>query len=286
MFKLLPQLIVIVSILVVIIIVLRRLPQVIVKEDNGIVAGPETQFLPLVWLASFFRSVRRVFSTFVSVLISSFKKRSGKGFLKTERLKSLAWQKIGSKFIFQRKKISPKLLEADSFVEANDLEQAEQVFIKVIEGEPTNTEAYEGLGKLYLDRKKYKDALEVYNHLRKLDPDSDNYYSKLGLIYFNLGNYDQAIAAYSKAIILRSDTPHRLANLSLCYNAKDMLPEAVDAIERALRISPANSQYLLLLADYTAKGGKKEQALEILEKVLELEPTNQVARQKLMELKF
>ena len=290
MFKLFPQLIVIAAIAVILVIVLRRLSQVTIKEDALTPEGG-TRYVPTRWLSR----LGSLLSDFVSTLGTAVGKLFG--FIKKPKipagLRPKARIRREAKFSLRTvtERISPRISGDEdaperTFLGSADVNAEEQDFIKQIERDPTNHEAYEGLGKLYLDGKKYKDALEVYDYLAKLHSDNDVYFSKLGLAHFNLGNYDSAIEAYNTAITLKPDAPHRLVNLSLCYEAKGEFPEAVDAAERALHMDPDNVQYMVLLAEYLIVAGKKEDATELLEKALEVEPTNQIARHKLMELKF
>jgi tetratricopeptide (TPR) repeat protein len=291
MFKLIPQIIVLVSAVIIILIVLRRLPQVTIKEESGIFddknpaagetgAGFWSRFFTL--LKEFFVRIYHNLANFVNEAkdhtvkahylerVSHVLKIKGSN-LKARRLKQSQPQPEQSQ-------------PAARPTEAED--RTEEMLIKIIESDPANRSAYEGLGKLYLEAKKFKDALEVYAYLTKVYPNEDKYISKLGLVNFNLGNYDAAIEAYQKALELAPNTPHRLINLSLCYEAKGQMNDAVTSVKRALEKSPEDVQYLLLLSDFLVREGQNAAALEVLEKILQLEPTNHVAREKLMQLKF
>jgi tetratricopeptide (TPR) repeat protein len=291
MFKLLPQLIVIAAAATIVIIVLRRLPQVTVREE-------ETELPPTsanggeraggFWLRSwgYLRElVVRIYRA-IAAFVYEAKDHTVKAHY-FERVSQVLKIK-SSRFLVKKQRVvpGPKSVLEKKEQPAREDDRTEEMLIKIIESDPTNRSAYEGLGKLYLEAKKFKDALEVYTYLARVYPGEDKYISKLGLVNFNLGNYDAAIDAYQKALELQPDAPHRLINLSLCYEAKGQMNDAVSSVKRALEQSPEDVQYLLLLSDFLVREGQNPAAEEVLEKILELEPTNHVAREKLMQLKF
>jgi len=288
MFKLLPQLIVIISIATIILIILRRLPQVIIRQESGSVgASPETAGTRRVvifvgkiknWLVSFYKCL--------ASFVAEAKSHTNSSNYLERFSRALHFKSLKSQLRKPTGEVSEHLSEAADHIKNSNLESAEQSLLEIIKEDPGNKDAYEGLGKLYIDQKKFFDALEVYLYLTKKHPDIDKFFSRLGLIYFNLGKYDESIKAYQQSIDLKPDSPNRLINLSLCYEAKKQTEKAVEAVEKALILSPDNPKYMLLLSDFLVTSGKKELAKKLLEKVLELEPTNDSARDKLRQLKF
>jgi len=165
-------------------------------------------------------------------------------------------------------------------------DQTERSLVERIQKNPSDRSAYEALGKLYLERKKFADAEEVFEYLTRNYDTEDGYFSRLGTVYFNLKKFDQAAAAYSRAIELRGDLPNRYVNLSLCFEALGDYVKAIEAVRKAIRISSDNTAYLSLLADFLIRSGQNTEASETLERILELEPANGSARERLMSLKF
>ncbi|MEK9180812.1 MAG: tetratricopeptide repeat protein [Patescibacteria group bacterium] len=286
MFELLPQFIIIVAITTVIVIVLRRMPNVTVKEEvedleaKNLSARQKLQNF-FAGLSDLLKRLWRFFANFVAeakdhTVRANYMER----FSKVMRLRGLRSRFAGFP---PRRGIDWPAPRTNLMSESNP-ETIEQALIKAIEKNPGSQEAYEGLGKFYLEQKKFREAKEVYEYLVNVHSPKDGYFSALGLIYFNLGNYDDAIVAYSKAIQLRPELPTRLVNLSLCYEAKGRIREAIDSVEKALEINPDSAQYMLLLADFLIKDKKPVDVREVLLKVLELEPSNQEAAQKLLEI--
>lgn len=289
MFKLLPQFIVLLSLATVIVIVLHRLPDVTIREeDAGRPASPGGAALKI---GSVIKRLKELLARALKAALDSInasKDHTFKANYIEKVSKALRLDAVRSPF---RSRSLSQVLPGkggggQNVSEERRLEEAEKQLIAHIKLNPLDKDAYENLGKLYLERKKYKDASEVYEYLIKNHPGQDAYHSKLGTAYFNLGNYEQSAAMYRKAIELKPDLPNRYINLSLCLEALGQNEEALSAVEQAVAIAPLEVHYLQVLADLLIRAQNIEKAQETLEKILELEPTNHVAREKLMQLKF
>lgn len=264
----------------------RRVSEITIKEDE-----PE-DLSPLPWRARLNNFWRRLSALFAKIwqafvnFVAEAKGHTVKAHYMERFSKVLRLRTLRTSFRRLPRVITSPAQVREEGLSGRSFEVMEQGLIKSIEKDPANHQAYEELGKLYLEQKKYGDAKEVYEYLVNVHPARDVYFSSLGLIYYNLGSFDNAIVAYNKAIQLRPEATTRLINLSLCYEAKGRFDEAIESVERALEISPEQPQYLSLLADFLIKTARHSDARETLEKILELEPTNQEARQRLMDLKF
>lgn len=177
------------------------------------------------------------------------------------------------------------LREGEAALSKENFAEAERKFIKVIEREPKNEEAYAGLGKLYLAQKKFEDAIQTYKFLVKHFPENDSYYSSLGQAYHGQKLYERAVEAYERAIELAPDNAKRYVNLGLTLEAQRHLEEAILNYRRAVDMEKDNTQVLFALANALVKKGEKEEAENVLEHILVLEPTNHLAREKLMAVK-
>lgn len=162
----------------------------------------------------------------------------------------------------------------------------EESYLQAIRKNPQDREAYEALGRLYLQNKNFADATEIYTYLTKLDPNRDTYYSNLGLAFYSVKNYAKAASVYEKALGLNNKIPARWINLALCYEATGDFTRAVRAITQAIQLDKRNLNYQMMLADVYLKIPNQVRAEEVLEQILSIDPTNRVAREKLMRLKI
>lgn len=163
---------------------------------------------------------------------------------------------------------------------------AEQLYLNQIKADPNNQQAYEGLGRLYLQEKNYKEAADTFKFLTRLDPARDVYWSNLGLSLYSTDMFKEAVAAYEKALSLNGKVPARWVNVSLCYEALNDIPRMIKALNQAISLDRRNINYLQLLAEAYLKAQNKVRAEEVLEQVLAIDPTHKAAREKLMKIRI
>jgi tetratricopeptide (TPR) repeat protein len=169
---------------------------------------------------------------------------------------------------------------------ARDGRTAEQLYLNAIKNDPNNQQAYEGLGRLYLQEKNFREAAETFKFLTRLDARRDTYWSNLGLSLYSVQQYQDAAQAYEKALQINNKIPARWVNLSLCYEQTHDLPRTIKALNQAVNLDRRNIHYLELLADAYLKIQNKVRAEEVLEQVLKIDPTHKIAREKLMKIRI
>lgn len=180
--------------------------------------------------------------------------------------------------------------EPSSLPEAAELVEsalsAEALYLKAIKNDPQNKEAYESLGRLYLQEKNYSEAEEIFEYLAKFDPGRDVYFSNLALSFYSQQKYPQAASAYEKALNLNNKIPARWINLGLTFMATGEYAKAIKAVGNALDLDKRNLNYMMLLADLYLKAHNSVRSEQVLAQVLEIDPTNRLAREKLMKLRI
>lgn len=162
----------------------------------------------------------------------------------------------------------------------------EDLYLEAIKKNPNDKQAYEALGRLYLQNKNFSDASETYEYLTKLDAGRDIYFSNLGLAYYSLAEYQKAASSYEKALNINNKIATRWINLALCFEALEEYTKAVKSITQALVLDKLNVNYLTLLADTYINLENNVRAEEVLEQILTEDPMNKPAREKLMKLRI
>ena len=133
--------------------------------------------------------------------------------------------------------------------------------------EPENIDIYKGLGAIYLQQKKLKQAEGIFELILKLAPQDPEAHFYLGSIYYNLGNYLSADQELKSAVKLKPDYPEALNFLGYFYLEQDKnIDQAGLLIKRALVLEPENGAYLDSLGWFYYKKGKFQEALNHLEK--------------------
>lgn len=158
---------------------------------------------------------------------------------------------------------------------------AELWFRKAIRSDPHRHHAYMNLGTLYLDAKRWKEALAMFEAARPLvhaASDMADLDYNTGRLHHARGEFDRAEACYQKAL---SEAPtHRRAlnNLGALMLAKKDYAQAAVLFRRACALEKRNEKLRINLAlAYFLSGRKTEAEKELLE-ALRLNPESKQAK--------
>lgn len=135
--------------------------------------------------------------------------------------------------------------EARRSIDDGRVIEAEKKFLEVVKLDPKNIEAYRGLGDLYISKKQYNEAREIYKFLIKLNSVSVNRKSDY---YFNL---------------------------ALINKAEENNGEALNDALKALELVANSPRYLDFIIDLSILEGDKVGARRHLAKLKEVNPENQ-----------
>src|SRR6476620_2168819 len=108
-----------------------------------------------------------------------------------------------------------------------------------------SSENFYKLGQLYLSKKIYEKAINLFRSSLNLWDQNDkiglgSLYNTLGFYYFKLEKYDNAIYYYTIAIKLLPDYVLALTNLGLVYEKKQNYKEAYTNYEKAFKYNKNN----------------------------------------------
>lgn len=135
-------------------------------------------------------------------------------------------------------KLASDLEEASARLRNNKRDDAEKIYVRVLESNPGNPGALAGLGKVRFDEKKYDEAEKLLvDAIAKQGDDPE--------VHFTLGQVRQ-----------HAQKP----------------AEAAEAYGKAFELVPDNSDYGLHLGRELKKAGDLDQAETVLRKVAELDP--------------
>lgn len=114
-----------------------------------------------------------------------------------------------------------RINEAVNFAKNGDVHAAEEIYLQLMSQYPTDKRVYPFLGWLYLNTKRYQDAIEVF--YRAEDRTSLNVVTGLGISYYSLGLYTKAYP-YLKISAEQTPTLQLLYYYidSACENSKDV----------------------------------------------------------------
>jgi len=184
--------------------------------------------------------------------------------------------------------------------------EAQQILMKLGSRSQHEFEVIVTVIQLYIDPKKYDDALVVIQGMLKGLPDSADLNHLAGIAYYGLKNNDQAIVHFKKvtpqsrffqdavvhvAFILQEEGKNEEA-IRFLNTAIEKNPESPDFkyylgtfyeetgdfesaekyIRQAIELDPANPRYFFRLGVVYDKGNKKQASMDAMRKVIELDP--------------
>src|SRR5882762_129391 len=162
------------------------------------------------------------------------------------------------------------------FYERGYLQQAEEFFRMAEKEDPGGAEPLYGLGSVYLEQQKRKDAREYFERAVKSAADYPatlpNAWNNLGILAAREGNTDEAIGFFQKALGFNPDHPVALRNLGNAYRQKKDWDAARKTLERALALNPEDAEANYGLGMVYAQLNDTGRAYEYLQKALVARP--------------
>jgi tetratricopeptide (TPR) repeat protein len=134
--------------------------------------------------------------------------------------------------------LKSRLEEAHAHRSEGFLRQAQRIYGEILELEPQNIEALQGLGLVDCELGKYEEGIQLIEAALSLDPDLAFAHFAKGKCLLQQGNLSAAIASFEKAIEIDSDLPEANYHLSLALRNSGNLEVAAVYHQRALAIVP------------------------------------------------
>ena len=149
-----------------------------------------------------------------------------------------------------------------AFLAAGKNDDAVSQFNLVVKKDPNFAQGYEGLGRVYFQKKDYANAEMNLRKAVDLNHKLWLSYNYLGRIYDFKKNYEQAIVEYTSAISVRNDQGFLYNNLGMSCLMAGRYPEAVDAFTKATEKNFRESRAYNNMAVALANMGRYDEALE------------------------
>lgn len=155
-----------------------------------------------------------------------------------------------------------KLLLDEARSLARDLKwaDAERRFLEVLSVDQRNTDAYKGLGTIYLKQKLYPQARETFEFLVKIKKVDDACFAALAEIAEEEGDMGKAEEMRKKAVELRPRLPNRHAELAELYLEVNQPQKAWSHMKRATELDPKSAKYLELSLETAIVLGDRNEA--------------------------
>ena len=209
-------------------------------------------------------------------------------------------------FLYDKKMIDEELKKAAQFHHSGQLDQAGEIYKKILEIHPNHAEAlhmlgliahqqgrndaaadligksiqlspgnpnsHNNLGVTLKAQGKQKEAIACYQNALQIQPDYAEAYNNIGNVLRELGKSDKAVACYQKAIQLKPDFAGVSKNLAVAFKDQGKLDEAVACYQKALQLQPDNIGLYKSMGNALRDQGQTDEAVSCYEKALGISP--------------
>jgi tetratricopeptide (TPR) repeat protein/peroxiredoxin len=162
------------------------------------------------------------------------------------------------------------------FFEHGYLEQAEAFFQQALRDDPSGAEAFYGLGSIYLQQQKNREARESFERAVQLHANypgtTTRAWNNLGILAAREGRTEEAVQDFQRALQIDPGFLIALQNLGNAYRQLKQWKEAQDVLLRALQVSPESPEANYNLGMVFAQLNDTEHAYEYLQKALVARP--------------
>ncbi len=129
---------------------------------------------------------------------------------------------------------TPSLTEAAQLHQQGHVEQAQQIYLSVLQSDPNNFDAKHLLGVTYLQTAQYPLALENIQAALQINPNSAAAHSNLGRVQHETKLYEEALNSYDQAIALKKDFAEAHYNKGNALRELKRMAEAAEAYQQAI----------------------------------------------------
>ncbi|MEW6585481.1 MAG: tetratricopeptide repeat protein [Nitrospirota bacterium] len=174
-------------------------------------------------------------------------------------------------------RLKPNNIDALHFVEMiccqlGDFDEAIRCIRKEIELTPSNAELYYKLGTVLQAKGLFSEAIDYFRKAITLKPHFPDAYYNLGLALQNTGQVDEAISNYQKAIQIEPNLMEAYNNLGILLSAKGCLEESITYFQKAIRINPNHADIYNNLGLSLKEKGNIDEAIMNYKKAITLNP--------------
>jgi tetratricopeptide (TPR) repeat protein len=137
--------------------------------------------------------------------------------------------------------VKPELSDeqlADLYMVRKDYREASQVYKRLADQNPQNPIYLNKLGIALHQQSALSQALKYYERAWKADPLYADAQNNIGTIWYQRKRYGKAIKAYQKALAIRSDMAVLYSNLGYAYFGDKKYEQAISSFRQALTLDP------------------------------------------------
>lgn len=159
---------------------------------------------------------------------------------------------------------SGRLDKAIDFHKAGNYQQAEKLYLEILEAWPEHGRGLYLLGLLLSEKGDLTQAAELMAQGLRIDPSSATGHNNLGAIYLRLNRVKPAETSFLLALEQDPNLNEAHINLGSIYQKDGRLPKAEESFRKALNVDPNSAEACVNLGGLLHQQGKLDEAESIL----------------------
>jgi len=156
--------------------------------------------------------------------------------------------------------------------QAGRLAEAENLYRRILEADPSHAGSLHLLGVVALQRGRPDAAIELIGKAIALDGENASFHNNIGEAYRFLARLDEAATHFARAISLEPAAAEGHMNLGNALKQQGKLDEAINAYRRAIELKPDYAEALMNLGVALMEQGRSEDAADYYRRALRLKP--------------
>jgi tetratricopeptide (TPR) repeat protein len=129
-------------------------------------------------------------------------------------------------------------LQARIYMAKKQYSEAAEIYSRLAQQNPKDPSYYNYLGIAQLQEGKLNDARKSFDRATKVNRRFADAYNNLGATYYAEKKYKNAITQYQRSLALKPNVASVYTNIGYAYFAEKQLPKAMEAFHQALAIDP------------------------------------------------
>ena len=155
---------------------------------------------------------------------------------------------------------------------SGDLALAEEIYLQLIDQNPSNPDALHLLGLIERQRQEFENALVLIKKAIQINPEIVQYHCSLGSCYLKLGRLSEGLACYRKALTLKPDCIEAYNEMGNALSKTGRVEDSIDYFHKALVIRPDSFEVFNNLGVTYQQLNKPDKALACYRKAIEINP--------------
>lgn len=158
------------------------------------------------------------------------------------------------------------------YILKGNLPLAEQIFRKVLEVDPDNSDIIHYLGIIAYQTGDPEKAIQLFKQSIRIKDDVAEVHNNLGIVYRNNQELEKAIACYEKAIALKPEYADAIINCGYAFQLVGRLKDALSLYNRAVELEPNQAGLHNNRGSVYREMGQLEEAMADYQKSIQLKP--------------